>query len=97
MDGPTKPKKQGPASAATENGAKTNRKSSQQKNTKSKAAAQESERHFLTVTHGQVTAGYIEQKGKAFKATAVDGRALGIFANLKAAADAVSAAHGGAR
>ena len=83
-------------SAATERG--SNRKSkdsfrSSAKPTKSSAPAQAAERHFLTITDGRITLGWVGQYGKTFTATlAPDHAAIGDFTSLKAAADAVSAA-----
>ena len=92
MDGPNRPKKRSPASAATEDGATCISKLSQKQNTNTKPKTQEIERHFFYVTHGQTNVGFVEQIGKIYKAIAADERTLGTFASLKAAANAVSEA-----
>ena len=62
------------------------------------APPQEVERHSFAVTHGRVTAGHIQQAGKTFTAiSALGAGELGVYHSLKAAADAISDAHGGAR
>lgn len=88
------PKKRRSASAGTERG--PNNQASQSKATKTRAKTQDVERHSLAVTHGQDAVGFVDQAGKRFTARDVDGRKLGAFRTLKAAADAVSAAYGGA-
>jgi hypothetical protein len=95
-DGPLQKRSAG--SAATEHGAKgrKNQKSrSQNKNTKTGPKAQDAEHHFLWVTHGQETVGFIEQVGTTYAAQSLDGHALGTFCTLKAASDAVSASYSG--
>jgi hypothetical protein len=87
-------KKRRPASVATTKaGPKSKSQSSQAKNTKSTAKAQGSEHHSFAIYDGQIALGFVEQIDKDFTATDVDGREIGVFASLKAAADAVSARH----
>jgi hypothetical protein len=93
-DGPPL-QKRSPASPASENGANRKSKSSQTQDKKSCPKTQDVERHFLWISHGQTTVGFVEQTGKSFVATSPDGRELGIFGDLKAAADATSAAYRG--
>ena len=88
------PKKRSPASVAiTKAGPKSKSQSSQAKNTKSAAKAQGSEHHSFAIYDGQIALGFVEQIDKDFTATDVNGREIGVFASLKAAADAVSARH----
>jgi hypothetical protein len=47
----------------------------------------------LWVTSGSQNIGFVEQIGESYSAIAADGRALGVFNSLKAAADAISAAY----
>jgi hypothetical protein len=49
-------------------------------------------RHHLSVHLGRVEVGYIDQVGRAYTAKALDGQSLGVFADLRSAADAASAA-----
>jgi hypothetical protein len=49
-------------------------------------------RHFA-VCLGRGDVGYIDQVGRTYTAKAFDGSVLGVFADLKTAADAVSAAY----
>jgi hypothetical protein len=49
-------------------------------------------RHHLSVHQGRGEVDYIDQVGRAYSAKALDGQSLGVFADLKSAADAVSAA-----
>jgi hypothetical protein len=77
---------------------KSSTKIEQANNTKARRSNQEKlERRHLSVTHGTITAGYIDQEGSRFTATTVDGVKLGDFASSKAAANAISDARGGAR
>jgi hypothetical protein len=50
------------------------------------------QRRHLAVCLGRGDVGYIDQVGRTYTSTALDGRSLGVFADLKSAADAVSAA-----
>jgi hypothetical protein len=50
------------------------------------------ERRHLAVCLGRGDVGYIDQVGRAYTAKALDGQSLGAFADLRSAADAVSAA-----
>jgi hypothetical protein len=47
------------------------------------------ERHFFFVADGQTNLGFVAQSGSTFTASNDDGRKIGIFPNLRAAADAV--------
>jgi hypothetical protein len=47
------------------------------------------ERHFYFIADGQINLGFVAQADKAFTASDVKGRKIGIFQNLQAAADAV--------
>jgi hypothetical protein len=49
-------------------------------------------RRYLSVCLGRGDVGYIDQVGRAYTAKALDGQSLGVFADLRGAADAVSAA-----
>jgi hypothetical protein len=49
-------------------------------------------RRHLAVCLGRGDVGYIDQVGRTYTATALDGRSLGVFADLKSAANAVSTA-----
>jgi hypothetical protein len=92
------PQKRSPALAG--NKRRANRKSkfvSRKDNTKSAQKSQEIERHFFWITHGQTNAGFVQRLGDSYKALGADERALGTFASLTAAADAVSAAYEAAR
>jgi hypothetical protein len=89
-----------PASPVSETGRSRKLRKSQSSKRKSTARrpdAQESERHFFWITHGQINAGFVEQIDKIYKALDVAERELGIFDCLKAAADAVSASFEGAK
>jgi hypothetical protein len=67
-------------------------------NTNHRAKPQAVERHCFAITHGRLTAGWVEQSGNDFVATIAPGRrSIGSFPSLKAAADAIDAAYGGAR
>ena len=72
---------------------RANRKSgphSQAKNTNIEAATQAPERRSFCITSGRDALGWVEQTGREFEATAApDHRTLGIYATLKAAADAI--------
>jgi hypothetical protein len=59
------------------------------------SSGQQEDRHSFVVTDGRATIGAIEQRGRQFDAIALPSRALGAFASMKAAADAISAAYGG--
>jgi hypothetical protein len=87
-------KKRSPASPASENGANRSNKYSKRKSTATRPNAQATERHFFWVTHGQTSAGFVEQVDETYKALGADERELGTFDSLKAAADAVSASFG---
>jgi hypothetical protein len=50
-------------------------------------------RRHLAVCHGRGDVGYVDQVGRRYTARTLDGRWLGVFRNLKEAADAVSAAY----
>jgi hypothetical protein len=89
------PQKRSPAPGATGSGTKRFRKASQKQNTKSDVKAQAVERHSFAVYDGQVAIGLVEQADQSFAATTPDGRELGVFSSLKAAADAISAAYRG--
>jgi hypothetical protein len=93
---PPGPRKRSPASPASENGANRELKCSKRQSTATRPNAQEPERHFYWVTHGQTNIGFVEQVDKTYKAISADDRDLGTFDCLKAAADAVSASFGGA-
>jgi hypothetical protein len=43
-----------------------------------------------TITSGRETIGFVHQTNRAFAAMAADGRRLGVFPSMKAAADAIS-------
>jgi hypothetical protein len=47
------------------------------------------ERHFYFIADGQSNLGFVAQAGDTFTASDDDGRKIGIFPNLQAAADAV--------
>jgi hypothetical protein len=91
------PQKRSPASPASENGAHRELKCSKRKSTSARPDAHGPEQHFYWIADGQTDAGFVEQIGESYKAIAADERALGTFANLTAAADAVSAAYEAAR
>jgi hypothetical protein len=93
MNGRTKRKKRSPASPASENGAHRELKCSKRKSTSARPDAQERNRHFYWIADGRTNAGLVKQIGESYKALAADERPLGNFANLAAAADAVSAAY----
>jgi hypothetical protein len=87
-----------PASPASETGRSRKlrkSKSSKRKSTARRSDAQESERRFFWVAHGQINAGFVEQIDEIYKALDVNERELGSFGSLKAAADAVSASFEG--
>jgi hypothetical protein len=88
------PEKQNPGAAGTATGAKQNSKwKSRQRNTRGNAVLQVVERHSFSLTHGHDIAGFIDQEGKSFAASAASGRcALGVFRSLKEACDAPGAA-----
>jgi hypothetical protein len=88
---PQKRKKRSPTLAANKRRANREKKFSEQKSTATRPDAQEPERHFYWVAHGQTNAGFVEQVDHTYTAIGVDERELGTFDNLKAAADAVSA------
>jgi hypothetical protein len=90
-------KRRSPASPASENGANRELKYNKRKSTSARPDAQGPERHFYWIADGQTNAGFVEQIGESYNALAADERALGTFANLTAAADAVSAAYEAAR
>jgi len=48
------------------------------------------ERHSFAVYSGQNWLGSVEQRGDAFTAKTIKGKKIGIFGNLKRAADAIS-------
>jgi hypothetical protein len=81
--------KRSPAPAATERRAIRKSKSSQTETTKAALKSQAAERHFFYITHGQTNVGFVSQVGSEFTARDADGRKIGLFASLKAAADAV--------
>ena len=85
--------KRSPAPAATERRAKG--KSSQAGTTRAALRSQARERHFFWITHGHTNVGFVSQVGSEFTARDADGRKIGLFASLKAAAGAVDR-HGGA-
>ena len=92
-DGP--PKKRSPALAGGKR--RANRKSKSQshkKHTQSEAQDQESAREFSVYDGGEL-AGFIEQRGRSYKATDSSGRAIGTFRTLRAAMRAAPAARGG--
>jgi hypothetical protein len=96
-DGPPRKRQKGsPASPASENGANRERKCSKRKFTAARSNAQEPERHFYWIAHGQTNVGFVEQVGETYKALGADEQELGTFDSLKAAADAFSASFGGA-
>jgi hypothetical protein len=89
-------KKRSPASAATERRANRIESGSPAFSTRSQSVRQQPSR-TLTITEGQKTIGQIETEGCEFVAyTAPAHRLLGRFVSMKAAADALSAARGGA-
>jgi hypothetical protein len=92
-DGP--PQKRSPASPASETGPNRKSQSSQRHNKKTEPKAQGAERHFFYVTHGQTGVGCVAQAGDVFAASDADGRKIGVFESLKAAADALSKSCGG--
>jgi hypothetical protein len=49
------------------------------------------ERRSFSIYDGQNWLGSVEQRGDAFTAKTIKGKKIGIFANLKLAADAISA------
>jgi hypothetical protein len=85
-------KKRSPAPAATERRAKE--KSSQIDATQAAPKSQARERHFFWITHGHTNVGFVSQAGNEFTARDADGRKIGVFASLKAAADAVDRSGG---
>ena len=87
-DGP--PQKRSPASPASENGAIREIKCSDRKFSAAGPNAQELERHFYWIAHGQTNVGFVEQVEED-KTLGADERDLGSFDSLKAAADAVTA------
>jgi hypothetical protein len=89
-DGPPPLSKRSPASPASENGANRLNKCSKRKSTSARPNAQEPERHFYWIAHGQTNIGFVEQLGDTYKAIGADERELGTFDSLKAAADAIS-------
>jgi hypothetical protein len=48
---------------------------------------------LFAIYDGQIALGFVEQIDRDFTATDVDGREIGVFASLQAAADAISARH----
>jgi hypothetical protein len=86
-----------PGAAGTATGAKLKSKSKlQRRSTKGNGEPQVVGHHSFALTHRQDTAGFIEQEGKTFAATAAsDRRALGVFRTLEEACDAISAARRG--
>jgi hypothetical protein len=91
--------KRSPASATTERGAYS--KSKRPSKSLSKAIAKRTRRQAsrvlsCTVYDGRDAIGRIKQVDNKFRAIAVPrSRALGLFRTVKAAADAISDAHGG--
>jgi hypothetical protein len=83
-------KKRRPGRSFGERAGPKSKSSKHNENNKDQSAEQGVERRRLTLTHGQEAAGFIEQLGKQFTASAIDGRRLGIFTSLKAAANAIS-------
>jgi hypothetical protein len=66
----------------------------QTKDSKARRSDQEKvARRHLTVTSGTATIGFIDGEGSRFTATAIAGVVLGVFASVKAAANAISDAH----
>jgi hypothetical protein len=55
------------------------------------SSARAVERHSLSVYSGTIWLGLIEQVGEEFTAKTITGKKIGIFGNLKLAADAMSA------
>jgi hypothetical protein len=53
-------------------------------------SAARAERHSLAIYNGQIALGFVEQRGDAFTAKTIKGKKIGIFGNLKLAADALS-------
>jgi hypothetical protein len=62
------------------------------KHLKRRRRAGSPQRRHLAVCLGRGDVGYIDQVGRAYTAKALDGQSLGVFADLRSAADAVSAA-----
>jgi hypothetical protein len=56
-----------------------------------RSSARAVERHSLSVYSGTIWLGSTEQVGDEFTAKTIKGKKIGIFANLKLAADAISA------
>jgi hypothetical protein len=56
-----------------------------------RASTRPVERHSMSVYSGTLWLGSIEQVGDEFTAKTIKGKKIAVFANLKAAADAVSA------
>ena len=88
---PQKRKKRSPTLAANKRRANRLNKCSDHKSTATRPDAQEPERHFYWIAHGQTNAGFVEQLDETYKAIDADEKELGTFDSLKAAADAVSA------
>lgn len=84
-------RKRSPTLAANKRRANRLNKCSKRKSTATRPDAQESERHFYWIAHGQTNAGFIEQVDATYRAISADEQDLGTFGSLKAAADAVSA------
>src|SRR5438128_238260 len=93
--------KRSPASVAAERGAYS--KSKRPSKSLSKPTAKRTRRQAprvwpCTVCDGQIAIGRIKQVGDKFRAIALPrSSTLGLFRTVKAAADAISAAHGSAR
>jgi hypothetical protein len=99
-EGPPDPEKRRAGSGPTERGSnrKKSKSSSQSKNSRPTESAQQPDLHSFSVYSGRTKLGNVEQTDRAFIATvAPDGVLLGTFASLKAAADAITAMHGGSR
>lgn len=87
--GPPDPESRSPAAGGTASGAKQKCRGK----TTSKKYNRSETISTLTVTAGRDRIGYLESDGRRFAAYDCEGNQLGAFPSMKAAADAVSAAH----